>query len=168
MPGSETRRSLRIFQGLAAVGIVLLVAGVAVASTTLFSQSVPASILFGPKKVVSTNCGGAVLAPVGTGGSTSNVWQTYGCTQSSPAIFLSNPGVAHASFTTTSGVTDLWLVPTYSTLVGGCSDSGPAGSNLTNVPSVSVNGFNQGTPMYYCLDSPGGLTIVGFTISWSQ
>jgi len=164
----------RTFRVLVIVGVILVVAGTAVASLLLFSQTIPATTFPPPAHIVTSGCTGILSFAGYVGASTTNAWAVFSCsgestpTQSVPAVLLAYVGNATATFSPTTGVRDLWLIPNGVSLTTGCAQGGSGAFNLTATPTVIVTSSNLGHALNYCIDGAPSGSFIGFSISWYQ
>lgn len=161
-------------RSVVAVAVIVAVCGVAIAASFfLFEQTVPGTTFPPPASVVTSVCSGALPASGFKGANTSDAWAVFSCsgdstaTQAAPAILLAYEGRTTATFTTPTGVWDVWLITNGGTPTSGCGSVTP-GYNLTADPVVTVTSSNLGQTLNYCIDGAPNGSFVGFTVSWSE
>ncbi|MCI4347900.1 MAG: hypothetical protein L3J97_04695 [Thermoplasmata archaeon] len=153
---SAKRRSVWL-----ALGSVLIVAGVATATTLLFTQSFPPVTLAG----LAADCL-TLTADNGIGG---NLAVNFDCTVAGfapmVAFVVGIPGSYTPTFTLPSGAAQLWVISA-STAGPGAYCFGQGGSQLLGTGSaISLSAGNYD----YCLQLNSGTTLVSaFTVTWAQ
>jgi hypothetical protein len=158
---STSRRSLRI-GGFVAIGVGLLLVGLAAASSVLFTQNFP-SVPTAPATSVTSSCSSlqAVGSYVPVGGGPI----LFNCTYELGAFVVDGaPATVVPTFTLPANATDLYVLPALPEYNGTMIDCAGFSGALEVTSGMSVALPTSGS-WDYCVDATGALPA--FTVSWS-